>query len=116
MSSADLKELVSLNEFRIKMLMELVDPDDKPFAYHVLKGELSETQYMEIMDLMQSISEKIQEGRTPINHQEFEMRVYEIAPQHDGDHHYVEGIVSTLNEEGRFQTVYEHMKHSGMNI
>ena len=49
----DLKELLSLNGFRIKILMELVDPDAKPFAYHVLEGVLSETQYMEVMDLMQ---------------------------------------------------------------
>jgi hypothetical protein len=65
---------------------------------------------------MQNILQVIQQGKKPINHEEFDRRVFEIAPQHDGDYHYVEGIISTLNEEGRFQPVYEHMKQSGMNL
>jgi len=110
-----LEDKVKFLEERIEMLIEIADSEKRPFTYLALEYGLTKEQIERIYDLMDEVSKAIREGKT-FHHSEFEDRIYQIVPQRKGDYHFAEEIVSTLNQEGRWQEVYQHMKKSGMNI
>ena len=101
-------------EFKIRLLMNLVDFKKKPFSYHMLELGATKTQVNAIFDLMDSTEKAIDEKKN-ITHQEFERVIYRILPKHEGDYHIAESIVGCLNKEGRWTTVYEYMIKNGMN-
>ena len=51
-----------------------------------------------------------------MHHHQFEEAVYEIVPSHKDDYHFAESIISTLNDEHRWEKVHQHMKKDGMNL
>lgn len=110
-----LEERIRRLEFQIELIREFLDSDLHPFIYSVLEAGLTESQHEAILDLMDEARQGIKNGK-PMSHSEFEQKVYEIVPTRRRDYHFAEDIVSTLNEEGRYPEVYEHMKKSDMNI
>ena len=112
---ASLDERVERLEFYISLLQNLVDPEMAPFLYHVLEARLSREQLDAIYKLMDEVQDGIRQGN-PMNHADFEQRIYDIVPSKSGDYHFAESIVSTLNREHRYIGVYKHMKADGMNI
>jgi hypothetical protein len=112
----ELEKRVEHLEDRIEMLMELVDDDKYPFMYLALESGLTKSQVNQIFHLMEEVSKAIYSGKEPMNHSEFEDRVYNIVPTHRNDYHFAESIVRTLNARGQYQEVYQHMKKSGMNL
>ena len=110
-----LEQKVERLEFYISLLQSLVDPERAPFIYLVLETRLSREQLDAIYKLMDEVQDGIRQGN-PINHADFEQRVYDIVPSKNGDYPFAESIVSTLNQEHRYTGVYKHMKADGMNI
>jgi len=111
----DLEKRIEHLEYRVKLLAEIADFERHPFISAVLEANLTESQIRAIYDLMDEALQTIREGK-PMNHHEFEERIYEIVPSRRGDYHFAEDVVSTLNDEGRWVEVYKHMKKDGMNI
>jgi hypothetical protein len=106
---------ISHLEYRIKQLMSLVDPEREPFTYHAMEADLTQEQVNKILDLMDETRERIKSGSAP-SHHEFEGSIYDIVPSHDGDYHFAEGIVRTLDKTGRYEDVFKHYKEHGMNL
>lgn len=102
-------------EYKIQLLMRLVDPRNDEFAYLLLEASATEEQEKAIYDLMDKTAKAIAEGKK-VSHGEFEREVYKIFPDRWGDYHFAENIVSTLNEQSRWTPVYKYMKKNGMNI
>ena len=111
----DLKRRIEHLEYRVKLLSEIADFEKHPFIYSVLESNLTESQVKAIFDLMDEALKTIRDGE-PMNHNQFEERINAIVPSRRGDYHFAESIVSTLNDEGRWVEVYNHMKKDGMNI
>jgi len=111
----DLEKRIEHLEYRVSLLAEIADFERRPFIYAALEADLTKSQVKAIYDLMDEVFQTIRAGK-PMNHHEFEKRIYEIVPSRFGDYHFAEDIVSTLNAEGRWIEVYKHMKKDGMNI
>jgi hypothetical protein len=111
----EVEKRVQYLEERVEFLVGIADPEKDPFAYLVLESGLTKGQMNRIFDLMDEVERTIRADK-PMQHFEFEQRVYEIVPSHTGDYHFAENIVSTLHEAGRWQAVYQQMKRNGMNI
>lgn len=111
----ELEKRVQYLEERVEFLVEIADSEKDPFIYLALETGLTKNQVDKIFNLMDEVREGINAGR-PMHHHEFERRVYEIVPSRKGDYHFAESIISSLNETGRYQDVYQHMKKDGMNI
>lgn len=88
---------------------------DGPFTHLVLEYNLSEKQIEEIYDLIDEVFESLKVLK-PMSHNAFELRVYESDPSQNGNYHFAEQIVNTLNLEERYEDVYKHMKKNGMNL
>ena len=102
-------------EERVKLMLELCDYERHPFIYTMLEANSTKDQIDKVLDLMDEARSSLQSVK-PMHHAEFERRVYVIIPQRKGDYHFAEDIIATLNKEGRYTDVYQHMKKSGMNI
>lgn len=85
------------------------------FTHLCFESNLTESQETQILDLMDEVSKSIEAG-TPMNHHDFEERIYEIVPHRAGSYSFAETIVSVLNREGRWPDVFQHMKKNGMNF
>ncbi len=110
----DLEKRVKHLEERVRMLAEIADSETRPFMFLALESDLSDVQVKKILDLMNKVRNTMKEGK-PMHHAEFEKAIYEIVPSKNGDYHFAESIVMTLNDERRYTDVYKHMKKSGMN-
>jgi hypothetical protein len=42
--------------------------------------------------------------------------VYSIVTEREGNYHFAEDFVGSLNETGRYAEVYRHMRDEGMNL
>jgi len=111
----ELEDRFNKLEFQLVLIRECLDSDIKPFNYLALENSLTESEYRQILDLMDKADQSIREG-TPMGHGEFEQRVSKIVPSRVLDYHFAELIVSTLYREGKWEAVYKHMKEDGMNI
>jgi len=112
----ELEKRVQHLEERVKMLVEIADYEKHPFTYTALEYGLTESQINKIFALMDEVEDAIRSGKKPLNHSEFEDRVYEIVPSRQNDYHFAQDIVSSLNRTHQYQEVYQHMKRSGMNL
>lgn len=110
-----LEDRVSKLEFQMQMLREFIDPQDNPFSFLVLESGMTSTEMRAIFDLMEEVANGIRSGN-PIEHHEFEARVYNIVPSRKGNYHFAESIVRTLRDRSRYTPVFLYMKKSGMNI
>lgn len=115
MSKKTLGSRVQHLEEKVRMLLEVSDPKRHPFTYLALEFDLSETQYKAILDLMDEAWKSLKTTK-PMRHPTFEQRVYEIIPSLNGNHEFVKSILLTLNDEGKYEDVYVHMKKDGMNL
>lgn len=112
----ELKKRVQHLEDKVEMIRELIDDDKFPFMYLALESGLTMSQVNQIFDLMQEISQSIIQKQNPMQHSEFEERIYQIVPTHRDDYHFAQSVVRTLYRNGEYTEVYHHMKKSGMNI
>ncbi len=112
---ATLEDRLTHLEFQFRLLLAAVDTDRRPFDGLVLESNLTEVQRRQIHDLMDETDKSITSG-SPMSHHDFEVRVYSIVPERQGDYGFAETIVSTLNQERRWQRVFKHMQANGMNI
>ncbi len=111
----ELEKRVALLEFQTVLLTGFIDPDINPFIFLVLESAMTEAQMNSIYDLMEEVANGILNGN-PMNHAEFEEKVYVIFPSQRGDYHFAESIVRTLKDRSRWERIYDHMKDSGMNL
>jgi hypothetical protein len=112
---ATLEAEVAHLKYQLRQLISLADLEREPFTHYVLEYDLTEYQVRAIYDLMDEMRAAIKSDNPP-SHHNFETRVYEIVPLQNGNYHFAEGIVSSLNRERRYEDVYQYMKKDGMNI
>ena len=115
MSSKKLEKRVGELEHKIEDLLRLVDMEKAPFSYLVLESNLTSNQVDEICDLMDDFRNYIRAGHK-IKHPDFEEELYKIVPSKQGDYHFAQDVVGSLNDEGRYTDVYKALKKSGMDI
>ena len=115
MSSKKLEKRVEELEHKIEDLLRLVDMEKAPFSYLVLESNLTGNQVDGIYDLMDDFRNYIRAGHK-IKHSDFEEELYKIVPSKQGDYHFAQDVVGSLNDEGRYTDVYEALKKSGMDI
>jgi hypothetical protein len=108
---AVLEKRIEHMEYRIKLLAEIADSKRHPFTYMILESNLTEPQVRAIFDLMDRATKTIRNGE-PMSRNEFEDRVYNIVQNRRGDYHFVDDIISSLKDEGRWAEVYEQLKKS----
>ncbi|SRR6266480_712179 len=111
----ELKKRVDELEDKVRRLLQVSDYDRHPFTYLTLEMDLTKQQVDKVFDLMDEASKSILGGK-PMRRADFEKRVYSIVPAHDGDYHFAESIVGTLNDTGQYTDVYRQMKKDGMNL
>ena len=102
-------------KYQIRQLISLADSERAPFTHYVLEYNLTQNEVSDIYDLMDETHAAIESGNPP-SHHKFESQVYKIVPSQEGNYHFAEGIVSTLNQEQRYKDVYRFMQKNGMNI
>ena len=118
MSEEKIRELerrISHLEERVNILAEIADFEKHPFLYTVLESNLTKEQITKIMDLMDKVEASLK-TENPINHIQFERELYRIVPSMNGNFTFAKSIVMTLNDEHRWEAVYQHLKQDGMNI
>jgi len=111
----ELKKRIEFLEERVRMLRSIADPERHPFTYLALEADLRRSQVDDIFRLMDEVRLSLKMG-TPISHHIFESRIYEIVPSRNGDYHFAESVVRTLNDSNQYTDVFEHMKKDGMNL
>ncbi|KKI91816.1 hypothetical protein WQ54_12630 [Bacillus sp. SA1-12] len=97
------KERLDFLEFRQELLFSNSSIDRLLFEYRVTK-----IQYEQIMDLFDSIRERIGNGET-VNHHSYENEVYKIVPQHNHDYHFAESLAQCFHENDRWDEVFVHL-------
>jgi tetrahydromethanopterin S-methyltransferase subunit B len=111
----ELKKRVDELEDKVHRLLQISDPERHPFTYLTVEMDLTKEQVAKLFDLMDEASKSLLSGK-PMHHVEFEKRVYEMVPKYNGDYHFAESIIRTLNDTGQYTDVYRYMKKSGMNL
>lgn len=87
-------------EFRQELLFNNSDLDRSIFEY-----ELTRDQYRAIMDVMEEYRVII-ENNQDYSHCEFERKLYDIVPKHDGDYHMCEELAKGFMDDGRWEEVF----------
>lgn len=113
--TGELEKRIAELEHQVEHLLRLSDLERAPFSYLVVETGITDAQENEIYNLMEDFSNYIKAGRK-IPHHDFEQELYKIMPSKNGDYHFAETVVASLNDEDRFTDVYEALKKSGMNI
>lgn len=101
-------------EYKMGLMRQFLDPRQHTFIYLCLESNLTEKQVNAIYDLIEGYQKEIRRGRD-ISPAEIERDFRKIIPE-QGDYHFAENVISSLNEEGRYEEVYKALKKSGMNI
>lgn len=96
----NLEDRVELLEFQLGLLFNNTSIDR--FVY---ESKITREQYISIMDLMDSIRKKLEDGQA-VHHAEFESEIYEIAPEKNGDYHFCRSIAELFAENGRWEEVF----------
>ena len=102
----NLSEIISrmeLIEFKQELLFNNTSVDRLLFETNV-----NRKQYDTIMDFMEECRDRIYKGEK-IKSAEFERRIYEIVPEHDGDYHFCESLALTFFDEGRWTEVFRYV-------
>lgn len=107
---------VAILENQVNLLLQLVDSEKAPFAYHMLEVGATKEQVTRTFDLMDDYWQFIKRDEEVRSHREFERSVYDIFPDRHGDYHFAEGIVQTLARGNRYREVYDYMLKNGMNL
>ena len=97
---SSIDERLDFIEFRRELLFGNSHLDRLLFEY-----EIDREQYERIMELMEACRKKL-DNRESINHPEFEAKIYEIVPEHQGDYHMCEYIARSFMEERRWEEVF----------
>lgn len=115
MSTEELEKRIVRLEHQVGHLLRLADMERAPFSYLVVESGMTDTQEKEVYVLMDDFSNYVKAGRR-IQHHDFEQELYKIVPTMNGDYHFAENVVASLNDEERYVDVYAALKESGMNI
>ena len=95
-----MEERLDLLEFQLELLFNNTELDR--FLY---ESKVTRKQYKELMSLMLFMQDEITKG-ADVHHYAFEQRVYEIAPQLNGNYHFCEIFVKELAKEGAYEEVF----------
>ena len=87
-------------EFRQELLFGNSDLDRSVFEYKITRE-----QYKAIMDVMDEYRVSIREGKE-CSHSEFERKLYDIVPDHNGDYHMCEELAKGFMDDGRWEEVF----------
>lgn len=99
----ELEEKIGFMDFRQNLIFNNTSIDRLIFEYNITRE-----QYQKIMDLMDKYREDI-ENEKSVNHNKFEREIYSIVPQLEHNYHFVEGLVMTFWENGRWEEVFDTM-------
>lgn len=94
-----LEQKVEHLEFKLNLMFNESNVNRFIFEYDITK-----VQYDSIMDLMDETSERIQGEK--ISNSNFENRIYKIVPQNKNNYHFVEYLVKSFWEDGRWEEVF----------
>lgn len=111
----DMEERIAQLEFQVELLFNNADIDRLIF-----ESKITREQYNAIMDLMDMMRSKIDNGEK-VHHYEFEEGVYRIAPEKNGDYHFCELVAKLFAEERRWEEVFNALygdmpKYKNMNM
>ncbi|MGX9157129.1 DUF1878 domain-containing protein [Priestia megaterium] len=97
----ELQERLDLIEFRQELLFS-----NDSFSRLLFEHNVTREQHRNLMDLFQSLREKIDNGER-VSSTHYESRISEVIPQEQYNYHFAEFVAKTLHEEGRFEEVFE---------
>lgn len=95
-----MEERIEQLEFQIELLFNNTELDRLMFEYKITR-----TQYQNIMDLMESLENKLSNGEE-ISAPIYEANVYEIVPQINRDYHFCELMALDFAKNGRWKDVF----------
>ena len=93
-------ERIDKIEFRQELLFYESEINRSLFEYGITRK-----QYEQIMDLMDQYRKRIW-NKEECNSSEFEMDLYGILPDHDGNYHMCEEFAKAFYDDGRWQEVF----------
>ena len=115
---ADFEQQIAGLKRNFVRVMRILDHVTKPKALDRSMIEVCATKDQEkaLYDLLDAVSDQIKKRQTVMPPDEFERQVYEIFPLREDDKHSAEGFLIAAARDGRWRSVYEHMRESGMNL
>ena len=96
----NIEDRVALLEFQVELLF-----NNSPLDRFVFESKITREKYTAIMNLMDSIRNKLDNGKS-VHHYTFEGSIYEIIPEKNGDYHFCELIAKLFAEEGQWEEVF----------
>ena len=97
---SNIEERLAFIEFRQQLLF-----DNDELSRILFEYQITESESRDIMDLMDSFREKIDNGEK-VHHGIFEQQMYNILPAHEGDYHFCEFIARAFWEDRRWEEVF----------
>lgn len=96
----ELEKKIEMLEFRQQLLFDNDDLSRLLFEYNI-----THQQYRDIMDLMDSYRDDIDNNRN-VDNSAFEDAIYKIVPEHSGDYHMCEYLARAFMDTGRWEEVF----------
>lgn len=95
-----LEERMDYMEFRQQLLFYNTEVNRLLFEY-----EISSEEYQRIMDVMDELRKDIG-NKKKVLRGDYENKIYEIIPNHNGDYHMCEYLARAFMDEGRWEEVF----------
>lgn len=92
--------MIDYIEFRQNLLF-----DNNNLSRLLFESELTNYEYKEIMDLMDKVRNKLAKNQV-VSHVEFEQKMYDILPNHNGDYHLCEYLARAFMDDERWEEVF----------
>jgi hypothetical protein len=114
----DLEQQVAGLKRNFIRVLRILDHVAKPKALDRSMIEVCATKSQEkaFYDLLDEISNQIQQDRPVMSREAFERGVCEIFPVREDDRHSAESFLIAAARDGRWRNVYERMQQSGLNL
>lgn len=93
-------------EFRQELIFSNTEVDRLLFEYNI-----TEEQYIEIMNLMDSVREAIESEHngSEIDNERFEQKIYNIVEHLNNNYHFCEYLTRAFKNEGRWEEVFDEL-------
>jgi len=112
----DLENRLTKAESQIRLLAEIADFDEHPFIFTCLEADLSGQQVNQIYDLLTDAEDSLNTD-SPMNQIEFQRTLSDIVQLLMGEVWLLaKSLMGSMLDEGRFESVCEHFRETGMNI
>jgi hypothetical protein len=108
---SEIERRVEELEYKVEVLHELIDdPKHHHFNHVILDNNLARSEVNKIFGLMDEVTVNLED--TSVD--EFEKKLYEIIPRMKGNSHFVESVIESLYEDGRYEDVYNRLIKRGI--